>query len=210
LAQEKAAIPAWSEDHLRLAVEAARVALWSWQVDHDDFAMDERGFDLWGLRPAFQPFQRGSRCTLGRCSVQSRARWDHRRGDIWMTYRHLRSRLQAIVDAAFEELDAHFGGDPETALERLPEPLNAEEHVPYVEYMFAAMGVRGVAASTGKVLRTLDHDRSAITEGSSAEKSYVRIVEFAERAVETEMVRFRLSIERYESVRRIRVGVERQ
>jgi two-component sensor histidine kinase len=49
LAQQKTAVPAWSEDHLRLAVEAARVALWSWQVDDDRFAMDERGFDLWSL-----------------------------------------------------------------------------------------------------------------------------------------------------------------
>ena len=49
MAQEKAAVPAWSEDHLRLAVEAARVALWSWQVDDDRFAMDERGFQLWDL-----------------------------------------------------------------------------------------------------------------------------------------------------------------
>src|SRR5881394_1830972 len=42
-------VRAWSEDHLRLAVEAARVALWSWHVDDDRFAMDERGFKLWGL-----------------------------------------------------------------------------------------------------------------------------------------------------------------
>ena len=39
----------WQEKHLRLAVEAACVALWSWQVDDDRFAMDERAFDLWGL-----------------------------------------------------------------------------------------------------------------------------------------------------------------
>ena len=39
----------WHEDHLRLAVEAARVALWSWHVDDDLFAMDERAFELWGL-----------------------------------------------------------------------------------------------------------------------------------------------------------------
>jgi hypothetical protein len=84
-------------------------------------------------------------------------------------------------------------------LERLPEPLNSEEHVPYVEYMFAAMGVRGVAASTTKVLRSLDRDRSAIAEGSSAEKSYAKIVEFAERAFETEMERFRLSAEQYQN-----------
>lgn len=30
-------------------MEAACVALWSWQVDDDRFAMDERAFQLWGL-----------------------------------------------------------------------------------------------------------------------------------------------------------------
>lgn len=40
---------AWQADHLRLAVEAAGVALWAWNVDDDRFTMDERGFDLWGL-----------------------------------------------------------------------------------------------------------------------------------------------------------------
>lgn len=49
MSEEKAAVPAWREDHLRLAVEAACVALWSWHVDDDRFAMDERGFELWGL-----------------------------------------------------------------------------------------------------------------------------------------------------------------
>ena len=29
--------------------KAAGVALWSWHVDTDDFRMDERAFDLWGL-----------------------------------------------------------------------------------------------------------------------------------------------------------------
>ena len=43
------AAPEWHEDHLRLAVKAACVALWSWHVDDDRFAMDERGFELWGL-----------------------------------------------------------------------------------------------------------------------------------------------------------------
>jgi len=42
----------WSPAHLSLAIEAARVALWSWNVDDNDFAMDGRGFDLWGLRQA--------------------------------------------------------------------------------------------------------------------------------------------------------------
>ena len=40
---------AWKDGHLRLAVEAAGVALWAWNVDDDRFTMDERGFELWGL-----------------------------------------------------------------------------------------------------------------------------------------------------------------
>ena len=47
--RDKTKVPVWDEDHLRLAVEAARVALWSWHVDDDRFAMDERGFELWAL-----------------------------------------------------------------------------------------------------------------------------------------------------------------
>ena len=39
----------WRADHLRLAVDAAGVALWAWNVDDDRFTMDERGFELWGL-----------------------------------------------------------------------------------------------------------------------------------------------------------------
>ncbi|MES2033086.1 MAG: HWE histidine kinase domain-containing protein [Pseudomonadota bacterium] len=39
----------WRPEHLRLAIDAAQVALWSWQVDTDHFTMDERAFDLWGL-----------------------------------------------------------------------------------------------------------------------------------------------------------------
>lgn len=39
----------WQAEHLRLAVEAAGVALWAWNVDDDSFTMDERGFELWGL-----------------------------------------------------------------------------------------------------------------------------------------------------------------
>lgn len=38
----------WSSEHLRLAIEAARVALWWWNVDTDKFAMDELAFELWG------------------------------------------------------------------------------------------------------------------------------------------------------------------
>lgn len=47
---DKPMAQSWSEEHLRLAVEAACVALWSWHVDDDRFAMDERAFELWGLQ----------------------------------------------------------------------------------------------------------------------------------------------------------------
>ncbi len=39
----------WDAEHLRLAVTAAGVALWSWEVDTDRFTMDARGFELWGV-----------------------------------------------------------------------------------------------------------------------------------------------------------------
>jgi two-component sensor histidine kinase len=44
----------WNAKYLRLAVNAAGVALWSWNVDTDRFTMDEHGYDLWDL--PFQPF----------------------------------------------------------------------------------------------------------------------------------------------------------
>lgn len=40
---------AWYQTHLPVAIKAGRVAIWAWQVDSDKFAMDERGFELWGL-----------------------------------------------------------------------------------------------------------------------------------------------------------------
>ena len=39
----------WGPDHLRLAVDAACVSLWSWNLDDDRFAIDERAYGLWGL-----------------------------------------------------------------------------------------------------------------------------------------------------------------
>jgi hypothetical protein len=39
----------WDADQLCLAMTAAGVALWSWNVDTNRFAMDERAFDLWGV-----------------------------------------------------------------------------------------------------------------------------------------------------------------
>lgn len=40
---------AWTTQHLRLAITAAGVALWSWNVSDQTFTMDERGYQLWGL-----------------------------------------------------------------------------------------------------------------------------------------------------------------
>ena len=42
----------WRPEHLRLAIDAACVALWSWNVDDNSFSMDQRGFELWGLPQA--------------------------------------------------------------------------------------------------------------------------------------------------------------
>jgi two-component sensor histidine kinase len=39
----------WKAEHLRLAVTAAGVALWAWNVDTDLLVMDARGFELWGM-----------------------------------------------------------------------------------------------------------------------------------------------------------------
>ncbi|CAN7524443.1 PAS domain-containing protein [Phenylobacterium sp. LjRoot219] len=39
----------WRPEHLRQAIDAARVALWSWNVDTDRFTMDARAFEMWGL-----------------------------------------------------------------------------------------------------------------------------------------------------------------
>jgi two-component sensor histidine kinase len=44
--------PLWNTENLRRAVEAAGVALWSWNVDTDHFAMDDKAFELWGLPPS--------------------------------------------------------------------------------------------------------------------------------------------------------------
>src|SRR5215207_8403622 len=39
----------WKPEHLRLAIEAAGVALWSWNVDTDELTKDERAFALWNV-----------------------------------------------------------------------------------------------------------------------------------------------------------------
>lgn len=47
--QQDADTPQWGVVDLRRAIEAAGVALWSWNVDTDRLTMDERGFSLWGV-----------------------------------------------------------------------------------------------------------------------------------------------------------------
>jgi two-component sensor histidine kinase len=39
----------WDDKHTRLSLEAAHVASWSWNVDTNRFAMDERGYSQWQL-----------------------------------------------------------------------------------------------------------------------------------------------------------------
>jgi hypothetical protein len=41
----------WDAKHLRLAIEAAGVALWSWHVDTDMLTLDEKAYALWGIPP---------------------------------------------------------------------------------------------------------------------------------------------------------------
>src|SRR5215207_3349088 len=39
----------WDADHLRIASDAAGVALWSWNVDTNSIAMDQRAHGLWDV-----------------------------------------------------------------------------------------------------------------------------------------------------------------
>jgi two-component sensor histidine kinase len=39
----------WDEEHLRLGVKAAGVALWAWNVETDGLTMDQIGCDLWAI-----------------------------------------------------------------------------------------------------------------------------------------------------------------
>lgn len=42
----------WDKLHLRLAIKAAGIALWSWNVETDCLQLDGHGFALWGLQPS--------------------------------------------------------------------------------------------------------------------------------------------------------------
>lgn len=41
--------PEWGYDELRRAIDAAGVALWAWNVNTDEIAMDSRGYALWDI-----------------------------------------------------------------------------------------------------------------------------------------------------------------
>jgi len=54
MSSEQSSAPVWSAKHLRVATDAAGVALWSWNVDTDAITMDERAFSMWGV-PKVEP-----------------------------------------------------------------------------------------------------------------------------------------------------------
>jgi two-component sensor histidine kinase len=49
MSSEASAPKIWGERQLRAAVDAAGVALWSWNVDTDAVTLDERAYELWGV-----------------------------------------------------------------------------------------------------------------------------------------------------------------
>ena len=49
MSPQDATPPEWDANRLRIATDAAGVALWSWNVDTDEIAMDERAHGLWGV-----------------------------------------------------------------------------------------------------------------------------------------------------------------
>lgn len=46
---QEAASQVWRPEHLRLALDAAQVALWSWNVETNQFTMDAAAFAMWGV-----------------------------------------------------------------------------------------------------------------------------------------------------------------
>src|SRR5512134_1586020 len=49
MSSNEVTMPVWHEKHLRAAIQAAGVALWSWNVDTDAITLDERAYELWGV-----------------------------------------------------------------------------------------------------------------------------------------------------------------
>jgi len=49
MSPEQPSPPVWDAKHLRVAADAAGVALWSWNVDTDRITMDDKAFTMWGV-----------------------------------------------------------------------------------------------------------------------------------------------------------------
>lgn len=49
MSSDESEAASWDPEHLRLAIKAAGVALWSWNVDTDAITLDERAYELWGF-----------------------------------------------------------------------------------------------------------------------------------------------------------------
>ena len=49
MTRESTTPPVWDTNRLRIATDAAGVALWSWNVDTDEIALDERAHVMWGV-----------------------------------------------------------------------------------------------------------------------------------------------------------------
>jgi two-component sensor histidine kinase len=49
VASEQSCRPDWDLEHLRAAVDAAGVGLWTWNVETDEITMDTRSYNLWGV-----------------------------------------------------------------------------------------------------------------------------------------------------------------
>ena len=49
MSPQRTSVLEWDVSQLRVASEAAGVALWSWDVDTDVLTMDDRAYDLWGV-----------------------------------------------------------------------------------------------------------------------------------------------------------------
>ncbi len=49
MSREESNILVWDVERLRIATDAAGVALWSWNIDTNEIALDERAHSLWGV-----------------------------------------------------------------------------------------------------------------------------------------------------------------
>jgi two-component sensor histidine kinase len=53
MSRQSTSPPVWDATRLRIATDAAGVALWSWDVDTDEIALDERAHGLWGVSDGY-------------------------------------------------------------------------------------------------------------------------------------------------------------